>query len=258
MNKRLVRLLWHLWLPLAVIAVYWIYSTSANSPYWPSPPEMATAFWDNWVFERSVSDLVPSLVRFILGLSLGAGLGLMSGVLLGLSTKARRALFPVTEFIRSLPKPALIPVSMVLLGVGTEQKVAIIAFACVWPVFLNTVDGVRGVESTVMEMVQVYRIFGWRRLTRVTLPAATPQIFSGLRVALALGLLMMVFAEMFGSSNGLGYFIVQSQRLFAISDMWSGILLLGLLGFVVNALYLLVERRVLRWHRGWRASLIDE
>jgi ABC-type nitrate/sulfonate/bicarbonate transport system permease component len=100
----------------------------------------------------------------------------------------------------------------------------------------------------------VYGISGRDHLLRVTLPAASPQIFAGMRLSLSLALILMVISEMVASTNGIGYFVLQSQRAFAIPEMWSGILLLGILGYVLNAAFTLVERRVLRWHRGARAG----
>jgi ABC-type nitrate/sulfonate/bicarbonate transport system permease component len=88
------------------------------------------------------------------------------------------------------------------------------------------------------------------------LPAASPQIFAGMRISLSLALILMVISEMVASTNGIGYFVLQSQRTFAIPEMWSGIFLLGILGYVFNAGFILIERRVLRWHRGARASAL--
>ena len=96
-----------------------------------------------------------------------------------------------------------------------------------------------------------------QRVRKVILPAATPQIFAGLRVSLAVALLVMAFGEMFAGADGLGYFIVFAQETYAIPDMWSGIIMLGLVGYAVNLVFLMIERRVLRWHRGWRASTRD-
>ena len=89
------------------------------------------------------------------------------------------------------------------------------------------------------------------------LPAASPQIFAGMRTSLSLALILMVISEMVASTNGIGYFVLQSQRTFAIPEMWSGILLLGILGYVLNAGFVLIENRVLRWHRGARASALS-
>jgi ABC-type nitrate/sulfonate/bicarbonate transport system permease component len=88
------------------------------------------------------------------------------------------------------------------------------------------------------------------------LPAATPQIFAGMRTSLSLALILMVISEMVASTNGIGYFVLQSQRTFAIPEMWSGIILLGLLGYAFNGVFVLIEKRVLRWHRGARASAL--
>jgi ABC-type nitrate/sulfonate/bicarbonate transport system permease component len=90
----------------------------------------------------------------------------------------------------------------------------------------------------------------------VMLPAASPQIFAGMRTSLSLALILMVISEMVASTNGIGYFVLQSQRTFAIPEMWSGILLLGILGYTLNGAFVLIERRVLRWHRGARASAL--
>jgi ABC-type nitrate/sulfonate/bicarbonate transport system permease component len=142
------------------------------------------------------------------------------------------------------------------MGVGDAMKVFIIAFVCVWPVLLNTMDGIGGIDHTLLDTARVYQISARDRILRVMLPAAAPQIFAGLRTSLSLSLILMVISEMVASTNGIGYFVLQSQRTFAIPEMWAGIVLLGILGYVLNFIFLLVERRVLRWHRGARASAL--
>lgn len=137
------------------------------------------------------------------------------------------------------------------------MKVALIAFVCVWPVLLNTLDGVRGVEPTLRDTARVYGIPPRDRIRHVLLPAASPQIFAGMRTSLSLALILMVISEMVASTNGIGYFVLQSQRTFAIPEMWSGIVLLGLLGYALNAVFVAIERRVLRWHRGARESALN-
>jgi ABC-type nitrate/sulfonate/bicarbonate transport system permease component len=117
-------------------------------------------------------------------------------------------------------------------------------------------DGIGGIEPTLLDTSRVYGIGTRDRIFRVMLPAAAPQIFAGLRTSLSLSLILMVISEMVASTNGIGYFVLKSQRTFAIPEMWSGILLLGILGYVLNLVFVLVERRVLRWHRGARASAL--
>ena len=109
-----------------------------------------------------------------------------------------------------------------------------IASGCVWPVLLNTVEGVRAVDPVMAETARSYGITGAARLRHLVLRSASPQIFAGLRQALSIGIILMVISEMFAASNGLGFTIVQFQRSFAIPDMWTGILVLGLLGFLLS------------------------
>jgi sulfonate transport system permease protein len=168
----------------------------------------------------------------------------------------RRALEPVLDFFRSLPKPALLPIAIVALGVGDSMKIFIIAFGALWPILLNTIDGVRGVDSMQLEMARVYGLTRRQRIFKVILPAASPQIFVGARVALAIAMILMVISEMVASTNGLGYFVLLSQQTFAIPEMWAGIILLGIIGYLTNFLFVLTERRLLAWHAGWRATAL--
>jgi ABC-type nitrate/sulfonate/bicarbonate transport system permease component len=243
--------------PLALLAIWAVWSSGSDTYYFPPLTDILEEFADTWVFERVGSDVVPSLVRLGLGYGIACVVAVAVGLALGLSTPLRRATDPIVQFLRAIPPPALLPFGILVLGVGTSMKVFIIAFVCLWPVLLNTIDGVAGVDPTLRETATVYRISGRDRLLRVTLPAAAPQIFAGMRTSLSLALILMVISEMVASSNGIGYFVLQSQRSFAIPEMWSGILLLGILGYVLNAVFLLVERRVLRWHRGSRASALS-
>ncbi|OSP23603.1 nitrate ABC transporter permease, partial [Streptomyces sp. 13-12-16] len=150
--------------------------------------------------------------------------------------------------------PVLVPVIMLFAGIGDTMKIVVIAGGCVWPVLLNTVEGVRAVDAVMSETARSYGVTGAARLKDVVLPSASPQIFAGLRQALSIGIILMVISEMFAASNGLGFTVVQFQRSFAIPDMWTGILLLGLLGFVLSVLFQLVERRALGWYHGLRAA----
>jgi len=148
-------------------------------------------------------------------------------------------------------------VMILLIGFGDGMKVAAIALASTFPILLNTIDGVRGVEPQQLDMARVYKLGYWHRITRIVLPAASPQIFAGMRVALAVALLVMAFSEMFAGTNGLGFFIVFAQETYRIPDMWAGIVMLGIVGYAVNLCFLAFERRILRWHRGWRATAQD-
>jgi ABC-type nitrate/sulfonate/bicarbonate transport system permease component len=256
-TRRLRTVLLEVWLPVVGIALWWVLSDDSTSPFFPPLRRIVEAFRDNWLFARIDTDLVPSLTRFVEGFLIATVVGVLLGLALGLWPLARRALAPTIDFVRSIPAPALISVMILLIGFGDGMKVAAIALASTFPILLNTIDGVRGVEPQQLDMARVYKLGYWHRITRIVLPAASPQIFAGMRVALAVALLVMAFSEMFAGTNGLGFFIVFAQETYRIPDMWAGIVMLGIVGYAVNLCFLAFERRILRWHRGGRATAQD-
>jgi ABC-type nitrate/sulfonate/bicarbonate transport system permease component len=243
--------------PIALLLLVGVLSERSSVYYYPPLTDVLQTFADTWLFERVESDVVPSLSRMALGFAVACIAGIAAGMALGASRRLRLAADPMLQFLRAVPPPALIPFGIVVLGTGTAMKVFLIAFVCVWPVLLNTLDGVRGVEPTLRDTARVYGIPLRDRVRHVLLPAASPQIFAGMRTSLSLALILMVVSEMVASTNGIGYFVLQSQRTFAIPEMWSGIILLGILGYVLNAVFVQIENRVLRWHRGARASALN-
>ena len=257
MSRRLLAMTLELGVPILVLIAWGVASAGSETYYFPPLTEILSTFADTWLFERVGSDVVPSLVRMGLGFGIAVVVAISTGLLLGMSARSRRAAAPIVEFLRAIPPPALLPFAILVIGVGDSMKVFIIAFVCLWPILLNTIDGVTGVDPTLRETARMYGVAGRDRLLRVMLPAASPQIFAGMRTSLSLALILMVISEMVASTNGIGYFVLQSQRTFAIPEMWSGILLLGILGYTLNGAFVLIERRVLRWHRGARASALS-
>jgi ABC-type nitrate/sulfonate/bicarbonate transport system permease component len=253
-TRRIAELGVEIAVPLVILAVLFAWTASTPTFYFPPLSDVFDRFAHTWVFKRFGSDAWPSLRRMFLGYGAAVLVGVAAGTLLGGSRTLRRATAPVVEFLRSIPPPALIPFAIVVIGIGDDMKVFIIAFVCLWPILLNTIDGINGIDPTLKDTARVYGISGRDKLLRMTLPAASPQIFAGMRLSLSLALILMVISEMVASTNGIGFFVLQSQRSFAIPEMWSGILLLGILGYVFNLAFMIVERRVLAWHRGARAS----
>ncbi len=256
MRRRLLAGALELGVPLALVAMWWFSSSRAGSFYFPPLAEILRTFAETWIFERLTSDIVPSLGRLGAGLGIALIVGITLGVALGLSTTTRYMVAPLVEFLRAIPAPALIPIGIVVLGIGDTMKVSIIAIACVWPILLNTIDAVAGMEPPFLDTARSYRVGPIDRMRSIILPAATPKVFAGARTSLSIGIVLMVVSEMSASTNGIGFFVLQAQRSFAIPEMWSGILLLGLLGYTLNYGFTRIERRLLRWHRGWRASAL--
>jgi ABC-type nitrate/sulfonate/bicarbonate transport system permease component len=241
-------------LPVVLFAGWFVLSDGSESFYSPPLRSILTAFRDTWQPERLRADVAPSLLRLLIGFDLAMTIGIGLGVAIGLNRRLRAVLEPVLEFFRAIPPPVLVPVIMLFAGIGDVMKVIVIVFGCVWPILLNTVEGVRATDSVVLDTARAYRITGWARLSHVILPSAAPQIAAGLRQGLSIAIILMVISEMFAASNGLGFTIVQFQRGFAIPEMWSGIILLGLLGFALSLLFRLAERWALRWYEGLRAA----
>lgn len=241
--------------PVAIVLAWEAWARSADSQFWPPPSTIVSQFRDLWLFAQFRSDVVPSLVRILLGFGIGSAIGILLGIPLGLSLWARKFAMPHVEYWRAMPPPALLPISVILLhSIGNLQKVSFIAFFCIFPVLLNTIDGVRSLDPTLVDTARAYGIPVNERIRRIVLPAAFPQISAGMRTSLSLAVIIMVVAEYFSSTSGVGYVLLISKNTFQLGPMWAAILLIGVIGYVLNLAYLLVERRLLAWHRGWRAA----
>lgn len=241
-------------LPIALFVGWWLATAHSHSAFYPPLSQILHRFRENWLFTRDRRDLEPSVVHFVVGLVIAIVAGVLVGILLGLSRRARQNLSPITEFLRATPFAALVPVGLVLFGPGRTMEISLIAFASWWPILLNTADGIRAVDPILLDSARVYGVSRWRRIVEVALPAATPRIFAGIRIAVAIGIAATVIANMFASNAGLGFFIVDAQGRFDARDTWTGVLIIGLLGLVSNGVFMLVERRMLYWYRGWHAS----
>ena len=233
---------------LAILGIIWLLTADSHSPYVISLPTILTTFRQVWLFRRFSSDVVPSLERLALGYMTAVVVGVPLGLLIGMSKRVRMFTRPVTTFLRSLPPPLMVPVAIAIFEIGLTMKVFVIAFVCVWPIALNTEDGLVSLDPTILETTRAYRIRLWDRLVRVVLPAISPRIFAGLRTSVAIAVLLLVIAEQLGSTNGIGWFVLYSQQGYDVRGMWAGIVMLGILGIAASGLLSLIERRVLRWH----------
>ncbi|GAA3211013.1 ABC transporter permease [Microbacterium terregens] len=253
------------WGALLALGLVWeLAARIAESPFFPPVSAIIERFVEIWfsgspsslfLTERVGTDIVPSLVRMLGGWSIAVVFAIVLGVAIGRSRVLGDYVEPIIHFVRAIPPPALIPIFLILLGFGNEMRVALIAFAVIWPVLLNTIDGVRSVESLHLDTGRVFEFDRRKVFFGVVLPSAAPKIFAGLRVSLSVALIVMVISEMVGKPDGIGFVILGAQRNFRMLDMWAGILLLGILGYVLNAILALVESRVTRWHRGAREGL---
>jgi ABC-type nitrate/sulfonate/bicarbonate transport system permease component len=221
----------------------------------PAASTVVGRAWHVWPTRDFLSTVGASLTRLALGFAIGAGVGIAVGLLVGASQHARRALEPLIELTRATPAIAIVPAAIVLFGLGNTMPISVIAFGVCFPVLVNTAEGVRGVSPEARDTAAMLHVGPLALLYRLYLPAALPSIVAGLRVAISIGLVLVVLSEFFGASDGLGRYILDEQSRFDVPEMWAGILFLGLLGYVLNQLFVVVERRALAWHYGATGEL---
>jgi ABC-type nitrate/sulfonate/bicarbonate transport system permease component len=235
---------------VAALAIWEAWARSAESFYFPPVSEVASRAWDVWPSAEFLSAVGASLTRLAAGYAIGAAAGVTTGLALGASPRARRTLGPTTEFLRGLPVIAVMPIAIVLLGLGDAMRIAVIAFGVFFPVLIGTIDGVRAVSPETRDTARLLRLGALQGSVRIYLPAALPSIFAGLRTSLSIGLALVVISELTGEGDGLGVYIRSQQTLFNVRELYAALLFLGLLGYALNRLFLIVERRVLAWHYG--------
>ena len=242
--------------PLAILGAWQAYTVHLDSSKFPRLSTILVEFRRMWLFAQFNEHVVPSLERIAAGFAIAVVIGVALGIPIGLSRWARLWAMPHIEYWRAMPPPALLPISILLVhSIGNRQKIAFIAFFCIFPILLNTIDGVRGIDPTLMESARSYNIPRREAIRRIVLPGASPQIAAGMRTSVSLAVIMMVLSEYFSSTSGVGYVLLISKNTFQLVPMWASIVLIGVLGYTLNLGFLLVERRLLAWHRGWRAAL---
>jgi len=247
------RLLTALALPLVLLTIWWVLTANSTSFFWPPLSTILRTFPETWFGDRITTDVLPSLARLCTGYLLALVLGIAGGVAIGLSPLLRALTEPSLEFFRAIPPPVLVPVIALFAGyTGSLSKIITITIGCVWPILLNTVEGVRAVDEVLLDTARCYHLRWRSKLVHVILRGASPQIAAGARQALSIAVILMVISELFGANHGLGASVVQFQRSFAIPQMWTGIIVLGLLGVALSAIFRIVEHFALAWYRGVR------
>jgi ABC-type nitrate/sulfonate/bicarbonate transport system permease component len=227
----------------ASVRLEWI-----DSPLWPAFSTVLAALWEQLLHDDLVRNIWRSLERMFIGYAIAALLGVGAGLLMGYSAFFYRLLEPITETLRPIPSPAYIPIAILFLGIGDEMKIFMIALACLFPILLNTYSGVRSVDPV---QINTGRTFGLTRqqiLWEIVFPASAPYIFTGLRISLAVALILTVISEMVAANDGIGYYILHMQRSFLVAPMYAGIVTLALLGYGLNQIFVLVEHWTLRWY----------
>ena len=246
------------WAVLAAGAAAWqLWTSAAASSFFPEPSVIVARMYRLWfsgpaahgfLTADATGNILPSLGRVFASLAIAAAIGVPLGIALGRSPAVAACLNPLLQFARALPVVTMAPVFIALFKLGTQMEIATITFGTIWPVLLNTIDGAASVDPVQLETARAFRLTRPERLVRVIVPAALPKAFAGFRLSLSLSLILMVFSELVGSTDGIGYEMSNATNSFDTTLLWSTIVLLGILGYLLNAALSAAERRVLAWH----------
>jgi ABC-type nitrate/sulfonate/bicarbonate transport system permease component len=236
---------------LVIIFLWWAVSTAGwvSRVFLPSPQ----ATWASLVEGVTDGDLLAftwaTVSRMLLGWALASLLGVALGAVIGLSSTARAYMQPTLEFIRPLPASALLPLAISIFGLSPAMVLSVVAFGAMWPVLLATVHGFASVPAQLQEVARCLQLSRMAYAFKIGLPNAMPDIFAGMRLSLTVSLIVSVVGEMIASQPGLGQAILLAARSFRASELFAGIVLLGLIGFASSALLAVFENRLLKWQK---------
>ncbi|MEU3721463.1 ABC transporter permease [Streptomyces sp. NPDC031705] len=218
-----------------------------DATFLPPVSEVARAWWELLGDGQLGEHTRASLTRSFGGFAIAVAVAVPLGLLIGWYRPVAAFLGPLLELFRNTAALALLPVFVLLLGIGETSKVSIVVYACVWPVLLNTISAVGNADPTLIRLARSMDLSTPRLFQKVILPASVPAVFTGIRLAGAVSILVLVAAEMVGAKAGLGYLINASQFNFAIPQMYAGIVTISAIGVAFNQLLVTVERRLSLW-----------
>jgi len=204
-----------------------------------------------WLFSGELPlDLFATSYRVVVGFAIGAGLALPLGLFMGTSATVYKLCNPLIQILRPIPPIAYIPLAILWFGLGNPPAFFLISLGVFFPVLMNTISGVRHVDSIYLRAAQNLGAGGMTMFLRVILPAATPQILTGLRVGIGVGFICVIVAEMIAVNNGLGFRILEAREFFWSDKIIAGMLTIGLLGLGIDTAMNRLNNYLLRWHRG--------
>ncbi|MGV9380650.1 ABC transporter permease [Nonomuraea sp. NPDC003707] len=244
-----------LWLVPVMFFGWELLAGALATPFLPGPTLILSRMYEMWLSgpyiftEEAVHNFLPSLIRVVGSWAIAVVVGVGLGVAIGRTPWLADIVEPLIEFGRAVPPPVMLPIFLVLFQIGPQVQVATIVFGIVWPILLNSIDGARNLDMLKVETAAVFGVPAHLRFFRIILPAAAPKIFAGLRLSVSLALILMVISELKASTEGFGYLLNMAVSAADMPAIWANVVLLGVLGFAFNSLFLTVERRVLSWHR---------
>lgn len=222
--------------------------------YFPPISEVMLSLYQLILAQELLGHLLASLMRFLSGYLLAAAIAVSCGMMLGYSRLVYSFFEVLIELLRPMPSVAIIPVAILFLGIGYPMIVAVTMYACAWPILINTMDGVRNIDRTLIDTGRTFGLGRWKIFRKIALPAASPYIMTGLRISLPIALILVTTTEMVVGGKGMGFFILDEERSLRTSNMYAGIVVVAMLGYLLNRLFLLLESKAMAWQRGMTAK----
>ena len=238
---------------LGLLLVLWEVASRAalvNQVYVPPVSRVGGELWRLLLNGELARHLGASAVRFGLGYGLAVAVGLGIGLVMGYFRAGYLLLEPLIELLRPLPPPAIIPIAILFLGIENPMKIFVIAFACFFPIVVNTIQGIAGVDRVLLDTARTFGLTTREIIWKIVLPSASPNIVAGMRIALAIALILTVISELVASNDGIGFMILDMERAFRIPEMYAGIFTLMVVGYLLNRLFVVFESRTLAWYFG--------
>lgn len=231
---------------LAVWQAFW--SAGRISPlFFTGPSQIVTRFAEEWTEGRLKQDMIYSGTNFVIGVGLAIAAGVVLGVVIGWYRRLAMVFEPFLTTLYSTPRVALIPLVLIWFGIGMWSKVFIVFINAFFPVLINTIGGVRAVDRDLLRAARAFCASDWQIFTTVVVPGSVPFILTGVRQAVALGLIGVVVGEMFGGSEGIGYMVNYGGQTFQTDTVFLGVVIIAFAGIVLAWLTERLERHFSRW-----------
>jgi|SRR4051794_4894235 len=215
--------------------------------FFPPFSKVVEGWWGLIISGDLYAHFQASILRSLIGFGLAILIGIPLGLIIGWYPLANELLNPVLELFRNTAALALLPVFILLLGIGETSKISIVLFACVFPILLNTINAVRNVDPLLIKSAKSMGLSSAKLFYKVIFPASIPTIFTGIRMGGTASILVLIAAEMVGAKEGLGYLISYTQMNFQIPQMYAGIITISVLGLILNYILVSIERKFSRW-----------
>lgn len=210
--------------------------------YSPSLVEIVSALGVLLMSGELITHLGASAVRLVGGFAIACCTGIPCGLALGYSDTLRRHLLPILDLLRSFPSITLVPIAIVWFGIGDVAKAFLVAYACFWPMLLNTMTGVQEISPVLLRAARVMEVDGFSLFRKIVVPSALPSILTGVRISLAISVIVLIVSEMVAATSGIGFLILDAERNYLTGKMFAGVLVMGAIGASLNALAQRTER----------------